>query len=295
MLKSRKFLSPFDGGKAFIFMIAIYLLLSFSIPYLLNLFLEKGSLAYNLITSTFSIISMLVVFLLYKRNFGYKALELSSINKFPIFYLGLSLLLSAGMFLGLGFVNTAFANGLRLIGLKTSSVNIKITTISDVILYSIFVAVLPAIMEEVFFRGLLVNSLKYCKKIFIVLSVGCVFAFYHANAVQLIYQFIYGVLLTALTIKAKSVIPAIISHFLNNFVVILFTYLKIDVDFFKGYIIAIGLVLLGLFVLGIAFSDKITRQKRIEQATIQPIKWFWMPNGIFALISLSLLVLGGML
>ena len=78
-------------------------------------------------------------------------------------------------------------------------------------------------------------------------------------------------------------------------VVILFTYLKIDVDFFKGYIIVIGLVLLGLFVLGIAFSDKITRQKRIEQATTQPIKWFWMPNGIFALISLSLLVLGGML
>ena len=110
------------------------------------------------------------------------------------------------------------------------------------------------------------SLLKELPFIPIALSVGLCFSLYHCSFSQLIYQFIYGVALTLLVISAKSVIPCIIAHLLNNLTVLVLDYFKINIDLFNPILIVIGLVLLVLFFV-IAILDIVKEQK--EKSTLE--------------------------
>lgn len=79
------------------------------------------------------------------------------------------------------------------------------------------VALVPAICEEILFRGfafkLFSNSAGAVKAILIS---GFLFGIYHLKLTQLIPLSVIGMLLAWLTWKSGSLIPAIIAHFVNN-------------------------------------------------------------------------------
>jgi len=83
-------------------------------------------------------------------------------------------------------------------------------------------AVLPAIAEELIFRGILVRSLatRFVPAAAVVIA-ALVFSAYHLSLLQLIPTFTLGVLAGALTVRAHSVIPAMVAHMINNAIAIL--------------------------------------------------------------------------
>ena len=287
-IKTQKKLDMFDGGYAYLLMIALYLLLSLIVPLILSTFLDANSTLFTLLTATLSIISMLVVVLGYKKKSKLSLIKIVNISKFNGFWIVVSLLLALGMFLGLGFINIGVATVLRKLSFSTSSVQINMDNFWIFLAYVLVLAIMPATIEEFFFRGLLVESLKGVKTISVLVAVNLSFALYHCSFVQLIYQFIYGIFLTKLAIKSGSVLPSIIAHFANNVVVLILTYLEININFFSWWIILIGLVLLSTAVYFIFFY------KESKSEYTQSVKSFYLPYGILAMLVCLCLATGGL-
>lgn len=79
------------------------------------------------------------------------------------------------------------------------------------------IALLPAIFEELAFRGLILFNLrKDAGDIRSVFIVGFVFALFHGSPEQTVYQFICGCIFALLAIRSGSVLPGMLIHFLNN-------------------------------------------------------------------------------
>lgn len=86
------------------------------------------------------------------------------------------------------------------------------------------IAVLPALAEEIVFRGVLARSLANQKRLPIAILVSsAVFGIYHIMPAQVVATFLLGCLLSLLTLRARSIVPAVVAHFLNNAVAVIVT------------------------------------------------------------------------
>lgn len=201
----------------------------------------------------------------YKAIFGYK--------KFKPAYLLAAVLIAAGIFCGLGFINTAFAELLAKIGVNLPNAEIKINGAGEYIILSFTLAVIPAIAEETFFRGVIAFGTSGAKLFAGAAFSGLIFALYHCSLSQLLYQFIYGAILYILAKKSGSVFPSAVAHFLNNFAVITLTFFGAEVNLFSPVLIASGIAALMLAAALIFFIDRkaardtVERGKTAEKAT----------------------------
>jgi len=89
------------------------------------------------------------------------------------------------------------------------------------------IAVFPAIVEEIAFRGLIQHWLQIAIKPWrAIILASFLFALMHGNIVGLPYLFLVGMLLGWAKWKSGSLYPSMLIHFLHNLVVIeLFPYL----------------------------------------------------------------------
>lgn len=84
------------------------------------------------------------------------------------------------------------------------------------------IALLPALAEELVFRGIFVRALAARVSASIAIVVGAlVFAVFHLLPAQMISTFGLGLLLGYMTVRARSVLPAMLAHALNNATAIL--------------------------------------------------------------------------
>lgn len=89
----------------------------------------------------------------------------------------------------------------------------------------ILTAVLPAVCEEFAMRGGFLTTAKS-----VLGTVGCVvlcgiaFGLFHQNIKQVFYTAIFGALAAFLTLRLKSIYPAKLMHFTNNFCSVFFDY-----------------------------------------------------------------------
>lgn len=94
------------------------------------------------------------------------------------------------------------------------------------ILCAIFVALIPAIVEELIFRGVIFNGLK--EKLSVtkaVLLSAIIFALMHMSISQLVYQFAIGILFALVCHITGSTLYSIIIHFVNNFTVLVISFI----------------------------------------------------------------------
>jgi membrane protease YdiL (CAAX protease family) len=78
-------------------------------------------------------------------------------------------------------------------------------------------AVLPAVCEEIVFRGLLARALASQLPVGTAVAISAVvFSAYHLSLVQAVPTLTLGALLSMLAIRADSVLPSIAAHALNN-------------------------------------------------------------------------------
>ena len=86
----------------------------------------------------------------------------------------------------------------------------------DVLLFYVTVAILPALVEEFAFRGVILGKLRKHSDSLAVLVSAVVFGLIHGNFTQIPFAFVVGLVLGYITVKTNSLLPAIIIHFLNN-------------------------------------------------------------------------------
>lgn len=78
-------------------------------------------------------------------------------------------------------------------------------------------AVLPAVFEELAFRGVLLHGLRArLGPVATCLAVGAVFGVFHVSLFRIAPTAFLGVVLAAVVIRTGSIYPAILWHFLNN-------------------------------------------------------------------------------
>ncbi len=133
-----------------------------------------------------------------------------------------ALALQAGLF-PLGLLNGAFLEFLERFGYRDTPIVLPSMNGFGFFGVLFVVAVLPAVFEELIFRGLLLRGLKSFGTVGATLLCGALFAFYHQNPAQTIYQFCCGAAFALTAIRARSVFPTIVAHFVNNAAVLLMT------------------------------------------------------------------------
>lgn len=280
-----------SGGLAFFAMTFLYVMLAFVGNSLLNAFGVEGT-AYRAVSALFSVVSLALVSFFFGVKQKSGLLCAVKIKKFKPIYAVAAVMLGIGMIAGFGFVNEGFVFFLKKIGVKVSATETVISSPTEFALYVFFIAFLPSVSEEIFFRGFLLNSLSEVgdepflkKSVAVSLTVAVCFSLFHASLAQLIYQFIYGLFLCFLTIKAKSIIPSVIAHFMNNFTVLLCSYVGYNIDLFNVVTIFFGLFVLAAFVLLLVFAEKnnksnqnTTKNGITDGKTV--VKNFFMPFGL---------------
>ncbi len=140
-------------------------------------------------------------------------------NCSPKYYL-LALTMQLGLF-PLGELNDVFLQFLEKFGYQGGDITLPSTKGFGLAGVLFVVALLPAFFEELFFRGILQRELKDFSLLAQVLLCGGLFALYHQNPAQTLYQFACGAAFALVAVKAGSFLPTVLSHFVNNALIVL--------------------------------------------------------------------------
>jgi len=93
------------------------------------------------------------------------------------------------------------------------------------LLNTLFMALLPACVEEFMFRGILFQTYKKSKMLPAILLSGFLFGCMHMNLNQFIYAFALGVYLAFLVEATGSIFSSMLAHFTLNFTSVIMTFL----------------------------------------------------------------------
>ncbi|MBQ8658613.1 MAG: CPBP family intramembrane metalloprotease [Clostridia bacterium] len=118
--------------------------------------------------------------------------------------------------LSLSYLNAWFLQLLGGIGYVDEGIDLPSLNGFGFVGVLVTVALLPAIFEEIFFRGVLLSGLKSFGMLGGALLCGALFSLYHENPAQTVYQFVCGFAFAWAAIKAGSILPTVLAHFLNN-------------------------------------------------------------------------------
>lgn len=107
----------------------------------------------------------------------------------------------------------------------TSSVGTIYSSPEVLVLEIITTCILPAVFEEVTDRGLLAGLFREEKNDkAVILLIGLSFGLWHQNVPQLIPTMVGGFVMAFMAIKCGSIVPGMIVHFLNNFIITMVGY-----------------------------------------------------------------------
>ena len=82
---------------------------------------------------------------------------------------------------------------------------------------SVLAGILPAFLEEMLFRGVILQSLRKHSNNIAILFSAIAFALCHNSFPQALFAFCMGVIFAVMTIRTGSLLPSIITHAIYNF------------------------------------------------------------------------------
>ena len=282
------------SGLSFSLFSAVYVVISFVGQTILKSLTDDLFLT-TAIGGLFSIISLIALLVFFAISRKEKFVLTVGVKGFNPIYLIPAILLVGGMFFGLGFVNYLLNDFLTGLGLKIPSTVIQMTGVWEYLVYVLVLAVCPAVFEEFYFRGLMLNGISSgdtkAKDIIIPsLVVALCFSVYHGSIVQLIYQFVFGFALAVLALKSGSVIPSVIAHFINNFLVLTFTYLNVNINLYGALEISLGLLALACYALFMIFYNKNSSKSDDDKVRRRSVKTFFAYALVGLVVCLTLIV-----
>jgi len=128
----------------------------------------------------------------------------------------------------LGLANTANLAGAllsNLLGIENTS-SILPSGGTELFLQFLVLCVMPAIVEELFFRGALQGLLRPCGSEVAIFGPALLFALLHLDPIQGLTALVCGVFLGWLAERSGSILPGMLLHFTNNCLAFLSLYLR---------------------------------------------------------------------
>lgn len=127
---------------------------------------------------------------------------------------------------GFSGVTNCFLEVLYRMGYSSVSGDIIIDTWGRYILYTICICVIPAICEEILFRGLMFTGLKKISATVGVFGSAFIFMIMHGSPDQTVHQFILGVVLACAFMISNNLWVSILIHFCNNFIAVTVSFIS---------------------------------------------------------------------
>lgn len=225
------------------------------------------------------------IYKFYGKRTVVQTLEYSSCGKFRPYYL-FALPLGVAVFVLTLGVSSAWTALLKFTGYTVSSSSPAMPenfVFGFMLAEIVLTAVLPAVCEEFAMRGGLLSTAQNTFKIAgCVVFCGIVFGLFHQNIRQVFYTSLFGALAAYITIKTKSIYPAMLMHFANNFCSVYLDYAS-NYGFFGGGVYAVinslplwGLALVFLstavFATGLVAIMLYFKDKRVIRGKMEAIK-----------------------
>jgi len=220
-------------------------------------------------------------------------------QKCPSKYYLVAVCLQIGL-LSLSWLNGWFLEFLGQFGYEDSGILLPSMDGFGFVGVLLVVAALPAIFEEIMFRGVLLSGLRSFGKTGAVLLCGALFAIYHQNPAQTIYQFCCGAAFALVALRSGSILPTVLAHFLNNAAIL--TLAKFGIEEFPTPVSIVFLIVSAVCLLGslvyLVFIDKTEKvdTNGVENTPKQEKKRFFFAAAagiaVCAVIWVSALFLG---
>lgn len=263
------------SGFSFSATVILFVILSLIIQGLFGVILPTDGVWYKVVCAFCSPLAICLVVLFSSLNKKVSVLSVCSVQKFNPLYIIPAVLLSVGMLFGLGFINDLVSSVFVNAGLNVPTATVPFQGVWSLVVYLISLALLPALFEESLFRGLMLGGFERKNGFLSIFSIAVCFALYHGSVSQFAYQLIYGVWLTALAYKSGSSLPSMITHFINNALVLILSYLGVAVDFYNPVLITVGVILLLGVTAFLIFYDCKTERENSQEPQYKTALGFW--------------------
>lgn len=269
------------GGLLFLFAVTGLILLSLVFSFIISAAnIETGSLIYYILNYSVSPLILLAV-IVFAKTFSAKSFsDIAAVKNFDALYLIPAVILPFSVLFGFGILNDLIESLGQKLNLNVPEINLPLDGAKEYILFIFFICVIPAVTEELFFRGVLTGYLSKCSVFVAALFSELCFALYHLSVFSFVYQFIFGVILGILRWKSNSVIPCVIAHFLNNFIILSIAFFGVIVDYYSPILIAFGVIVTAIVLLFMFFY----KREKIAPPT-ERAKDFLLPYGLIAIIT----------
>ena len=197
------------------FAVLMFLAIKELMAFLLRVFpVESGTAAYMLINIATFVVSCILPVITMENMLGLHPKLFRKADGAKAVSCGVYSYL---LILAAGFVNSLFLAALRLAGLDFAPRTISIPDGAvNIVLYFIYICVLPPLLEEIFVRGYILNALKPAGTTFAVLVSSAIFSLMHSSLENFILYFICGIILAKVYLTFDSIFPSILVHFINN-------------------------------------------------------------------------------
>ena len=169
-----------------------------------------------------AMIAICVLFITKRNKIGFG--QIFPVKCKPKYYL-IAVLLIFGLLFSLSHLNLLFIKFFKLFGYVPKKSQSYFPDVSGGLIVPaiIVIAIIPAIFEEVMFRGLLLNCCwNGMGCIRAILVTGFCFSLFHGSPEQTVYQFIAGCAFAFLAVRSGSILPSILMHFINNALIVIF-------------------------------------------------------------------------
>lgn len=223
---------PSDGSAVFLGSYVLKLLLQVVVVIVMGVTdvdpAFSKTIAYACIITSSNEIAFLLTPLAYGKIKGYDTIrDMGFEGRFSLWATLLVIPLSVALICMGQPLAEGFVRLVALIGYDTSAAtSIMPSTPGELAATLILVALLPAIAEEYVFRGCVARAFARKGYVFAVFMSALLFAIMHGSPLQLVHQFLIGVVCAVLFFATRSLWPPIILHFLNNAIALVLGYMQ---------------------------------------------------------------------
>ena len=217
-----------------------------------------------LIISSALYLAMFFIFTFFNKNKENKIFLKPSVKKLFIY-----ILVAIASFVLLYPIINSCDTLLNKLGFKSSSLSYELN-LTNYLISIVPIVLLPAICEELLFRGLIFKGLNNKSKNFAICLSSIMFAIYHMSIYQTLYPVLFGLLLAAVMHKENNLFYCMAMHATNNFIALTLQYLNVSFVFnhVGYYLIAILFVVIfvGLLILFIKKQKNNTSSSTITKS-----------------------------
>lgn len=216
-----------------------------------------NSLAYNIVSKLVSPLAFCIAFFAFNKvkKIGFKAAKVDF--KIGTWNMIMCFVVSLVCYFGCMYFIGGIDHLLELGGYDLQAISLPVDNAGWLVLSILLLAALPAIFEELIFRGVLLNGLRDGLGDVLALFMSAfLFAIMHGSIQQFVYPLILGIVLGWIAMRTGSTFSSMLVHFLNNTIAVVINYFTIrnELDMSIGYnawqwVLAVALVLVAAAII----------------------------------------------